>query len=343
MKIRQLQQLRQRCIGSESVFEALGKTTITNQGPYTFIDRGADVLAVAHLDSVSYDHAFTTVTLPDGDIVVWNRQLDDRLGVWIILDILPALGVKCDVLLTTGEEMGLSTADKFEAPDGKEWNWMFQFDRAGTDVVCYQYEDDNLTELLEDAGCNVHDGLFSDISDLEHLGIKGMNFGCAYYDNHEQGSHAVMSETDLMIRLFMSFYHKNKDTKLEHTESPYGHRYTYGYGAYSYPYDEHDSWEAKIDVSHRTLNYAQYEENYKKLIAGGMDMIEASTQAWEDVQEADATFTCPGCGYEYTEGQMPELWDVGMCKWCRESYLRMETTLQPIHRLTTQQWSEYDD
>ncbi|MES2089125.1 MAG: hypothetical protein V4532_03950, partial [Pseudomonadota bacterium] len=40
-------------------------------------------------------------------------------------------------------------------PDHKEYNWMIQFDRGGTDVVMYQYETEKLCGLVEDAGARV--------------------------------------------------------------------------------------------------------------------------------------------------------------------------------------------
>ena len=37
--------------------------------------------------------------------MVFAPQLDDRLGVWCLLNALPTMGVNLDVLLTTGEEI----------------------------------------------------------------------------------------------------------------------------------------------------------------------------------------------------------------------------------------------
>ena len=49
--------------------------------------------------------------------MVHSGALDDRLGAYIILDLLPKLGINVDVLLTVGEEQGRSTANFF-APLG---------------------------------------------------------------------------------------------------------------------------------------------------------------------------------------------------------------------------------
>jgi len=221
-----------------------------------FIDRGADILAVAHLDSVSNDDLFTVVKT-NKEAIVFSRQLDDRLGVYVILDVLPALGIECDVLLTTGEETGQSTGAYFKFPDGKDYNWMFQFDRSGTDVVCYQYEDNDLTECLEAAGFYVADGLFSDISDMDDLGVKAFNVGTAYYDNHGEKSHAFLSELSYMISMFAKFYTLFKDEKLEHEYERYSKYGAYG-GYYDYGYDE-SSRLTSIDSVDGMVNYT-YDE-----------------------------------------------------------------------------------
>ncbi|MCP6726064.1 hypothetical protein NL526_28810, partial [Klebsiella pneumoniae] len=66
---------------------------------------------------------------------------DDRLGLYYIMEILPSLGINVDVLLTTDEEIGQSSASEFKKAEGKQYNWMFMFDRHGYgNVVMYQYE-----------------------------------------------------------------------------------------------------------------------------------------------------------------------------------------------------------
>ncbi len=58
------------------------------------------------------------------------------------------MGINVDVLLTTGEEMGQSSAAYFD-PGEKKYNWMFQFDRGGTDVVTYDYGDKSLYKTAQ--------------------------------------------------------------------------------------------------------------------------------------------------------------------------------------------------
>src|SRR3954465_12674834 len=80
--------------------------------------KGATVLAVAHCDFVDCDssHFFAK------DGIVWSSRLDDRLGVYTILDVLPMLGINVDVLLTDGEESCNSTARYFDVKE-HDYKW----------------------------------------------------------------------------------------------------------------------------------------------------------------------------------------------------------------------------
>lgn len=182
---------------------------------YLHLDRGSDILAVAHLDTVM-DHADRTATIvdtADGPLVL-SGALDDRLGAYIILELLPKLGLEFDILLTVGEEAGNSTAQYFDTE--KAYNWMIEFDRGGTDVVLYQYEDSETRSLVADSGARVGVGAFSDISYLEHLEIKGFNWGVGYRDYHGPRSHAWLNDTFMMVGHFLKFYDANGNEYLPH-------------------------------------------------------------------------------------------------------------------------------
>ena len=207
-------------------FRELGTDLSGSYGQLVYIDRGASILGVAHLDSVARGYHFDEMRWKNQH-VVFTESLDDRLGAYILLDVLPALGIECDVLLTDNEESCRSTAEYFR-PE-KKYNWMFQFDRAGTDTVMYEYESDSLIKAIEEFGMVWGFGSYSDICELEHLGIKGLNIGTGYYDNHTSWSHAVLTETDMMIRIFKRFYEKYKDVSLPH-EPGTGRGYSSGRG-----------------------------------------------------------------------------------------------------------------
>lgn len=185
---------------------------------FYFQDNGSDILAVAHLDTVQNDRS-CTVTRTAAGLLACSGGLDDRLGAYVILDMLPKLGIQCDILLTTDEEMGQSTGAEFEPH--KQYNWMIQFDRGGTDVVMYQYETPERAALVEDAGARVGDGSYSDIADLDHLGCAGFNWGVGYQDYHSERSHAWLEDTFRMVARFVKFYEQNGDVHLAYT---YGSR-----------------------------------------------------------------------------------------------------------------------
>src|SRR4051794_30743638 len=109
--------LRRICEMPERDFaKAYGMETVSvhQKAPndyYYYRDNGSDILAVAHLDTVGLAHQRACHFVDtEGGPVVYSRALDDRLGAYIILDLLPALGITHDILLTVGEESGQSTA-----------------------------------------------------------------------------------------------------------------------------------------------------------------------------------------------------------------------------------------
>lgn len=205
----ELQQLRKRCLAPIQDFRSEGEVGHTPDGCYVYRDNGASILAVAHLDVVQPAPRHFGARKGRAD-VIYNAQLDDRLGAWIILDLLPAMGVNVDVLLTEGEESCRSTAAHFW-PD-KQYNWLIEFDRGGTDVVMYDYETFELIELLEAQENETGWGTYSDISEMGHLGVAGFNWGIGYYDNHFRNSHFKVSECREAISRFVKFYEAHKDT-----------------------------------------------------------------------------------------------------------------------------------
>lgn len=211
-----VRKLRKFCTFSiDDLFKTTGaEVTNTPWGRYGFIDNGGDVLAVAHLDIVGSLERFQHIYTAKAGIVQ-SVALDDRLGAYIICDLLPRLGLNYDILLTTGEEVGMSTAAEFATE--KEYNWIFEFDRHGKDVVMYQYEDDHMVDLLEDSGFTVGFGSFSDISELDQLGVKGFNFGTGYHKEHTIRCYVDLVDTAHMVNLFASFFAANQAIRYEHT------------------------------------------------------------------------------------------------------------------------------
>lgn len=190
---------------------------------YIHIRRGAKVLAVAHLDSHGVRGDVTRVPLSNGDEVVYTERVDDRLGVYTVLDRLPDLGIAVDVLLTTGEETCVSTAENYanKVKEKHKYNWIVEFDRMGTDIVTYDYGGDGFDALLKSRGAkNVNCGMYSDIVDMEAMGVKAFNVGVGMQDYHSPYAHFFLGSYLSQIAWFRSFYDAMSKTKLPHTARP---------------------------------------------------------------------------------------------------------------------------
>lgn len=165
-----------------------------------FQDNGSDVLAVAHLDTVLWCN-------PKINQNSINRcpQLDDRLGVATILEWLPTLG-KFDVLLCDNEEMGDSTGQYFKPSHSRQYRYMIEFDRVGSDCVFYQYEREDLEYDFDEAGWDVGIGSFSDIAFMSHLNCQGVNIGIGYHNIHTAQCYCNMSEVNSQLVRFAMWY-----------------------------------------------------------------------------------------------------------------------------------------
>jgi hypothetical protein len=204
------------CMAEESYFEKYGSKYKKDggKGKFAFFckDDVSDVLGIAHMDSVQKAKDFGVAKYVSGKELVMSPTLDDRLGIYVICELLPKLGVKTDILLTTDEESGNSSAKHFETT--KKYKWMFQFDRTGDDVVMYQYDTPELRTKLVDAGFKCASGSASDISKLGDLGCSGMNFGVGYYDYHWERAYADLNVMFDQVAKFLKFYSTNRKTHL---------------------------------------------------------------------------------------------------------------------------------
>lgn len=234
--------LKSTCLSPIEAFESLGEVTNTRDGIYIFKDNGCKVLGVAHLDTVLNTNHFHKIDV-NGDPIVINAQLDDRLGAYALIHLLPSLGIQFDLLLTEGEESGRSTAAHFKAPH--DYNWMFSFDRHGDDVVLYQYDSKDINAALESSKFRIGKGSFSDIAFLDHLGVKGFNVGTGYEGEHTDMSYANMTTFKSQVSKFYKFYNQNKDKKYAYKG---GHIARKGYNNSFYPmagYSSRFVWQDK--------------------------------------------------------------------------------------------------
>ncbi len=218
-------------------FQQFGKVQQTPDGILIHHDIGANILGVAHLDSVNpHDHFY--VNKFAGDDIVFSTRLDDRLGAYIILDLLPAMGIHTDILLTEGEEKGKSTAKHFKTD--KQYHWMFSFDRHENDAVYYRYYVTNWIDAIRKIFGNPSHGSNSDIDYLSELKCCGVNVGTGYFNEHHLMAHANMSMMLSQVGKFIQFYQQNRRIRypFQNSYTPaktykdnnfgysYGHSYT---------------------------------------------------------------------------------------------------------------------
>lgn len=183
------------------------------EGEYWFKDNNANILCVGHFDTVARTNKnFGFIFDEEKKVVGVNSiQLDDRLGVYIIHNLLPRFGVNADILITTNEEIGQTTAANFKTE--KEYNWIFEFDRRGVKPVFYQYSSNKEWVDAVNAHTETTFGSYSDITKLKHLGVCAVNWGTGYENEHTFGCCALFENIDIAVNSFLSFYFENKDKK----------------------------------------------------------------------------------------------------------------------------------
>lgn len=294
-----LRHMREICQANEAFFSRLpdhygfpkSKVVKCKNGlKYRFIDNGADILAIAHLDSVAGGGHFDMVDFA-GKRRVFSPNLDDRLGAYVIIDLLPKYGVKYDLLLTTGEERGMDTAQFFKSK--KQYKWMFEFDRTGTDAVMYMYKDPETTKLVESYGWDTAHGSMSDISYLEQLGCKGFNFGVGYHDYHSVYAYADLPETAWSVQNFLRFYAEQKDTFLPHVKTPAYTSYrqpAYGQQPVNQPFgwdDDYYPYPTGSNFRSSGNNYTKKDDEDWKLVADEVEDQVAAASKFTEIAEAE--------------------------------------------------------
>lgn len=335
-------------LGTLRTYEGTGKYGLG--GRTIYINRGSPVLAIAHLDSVQKPKNFWM----NGTYIA-ATTLDNRLGAWLMLYGLPALGIKPDVLLTENEECGQSTARFFEAE--KEYNWAFSFDRTGDDVACYQYLNEKIEDAFWEYDLFATHGSYSDVVDLD-IGVCGFNFGCGMYDYHYEDAYCRISELCVQVSRFVYWYEDQKDRRFEYDGKGYAR---YGYGGYESSYstgttsfdnmtDEEwneyvDMWERGEDGVYRkrgsqgvaakpapitryTSNYSVTEDRWYDLACRDSVTFfdgELSPEDWQDIHIVGilsrgkaGICRCGGCEehYHWSDTAWVSKMEMNLCKAC---------------------------
>lgn len=159
----------------------------------------SSVCLVVHADTVLADLQY--VYDVDNAVVI-SSELDDRLGLAILTDAIERKSVlsQCAMLVCDNEEIGQSTASIFADETLSKPNWLMEFDRRGSDVVCYDYENNTWSALLTHVGFTVGKGSFSDICKMGSLEVSGVNVGVGYHREHSTHCYACLHDTVAQVK-----------------------------------------------------------------------------------------------------------------------------------------------
>ena len=226
-----------------------------------------------------YAPSFLSPAKRQGSNKIISGALDDRLGVAIILDILPHFMPEFayDILLTDDEETGNSTARDFSQDylAGGEWGeyidsrlinyqFIFEFDRMGVDAATYDYGSSKASTLLSDTGWEESQGSFTDICDLDSFDLWACNFGCGYHNQHTRGCSVDLRELYINLLKFSYFVEELGDDVLYNQPKPR----SYGWaGAYNYNRGSGSSSYASYETYVDDDDYYK-DEKYDKYVIG---------------------------------------------------------------------------
>ncbi len=168
-----------------------------------FIDRGSDILFVAHLDTV-----LPPMYMKSTKKNIWASGLDDRLGCAIATELGRELGA--DVLLCDHEEEGKSTAFHHKL---KKYNWIAEFDREEDDVVTYDLDSLDFIQAIRKYW-NKGIGSFTDICSMD-TSTCCMNVGIGIKYSHSKNSYVNKKQLRSQIEAFKEFHSEYKDVKFE--------------------------------------------------------------------------------------------------------------------------------
>jgi hypothetical protein len=258
-----------------------------------FIDRGGKILFVAHTDTVHKPALLGRIKDR-----VFATGGDDRLGCYLAYTLSEKLGA--DLLLTDNEETGQTTAQHHNC---KDYNWIVEFDRAGTDVVSYDMDN---KEFLAELGKHwkIGIGSFTDITMLDTEACC-FNLGIGYYDAHGSFSYFIPAEMDLQVQKFLKFYEKNKDIKYVQDFKP---RQDFGFNRQSYGtgYDicDYCGQETRWEDLKEVFGYYACKDCRANGIVGGEIIRDSKYE------------TCDYCGNTVPSGDIVSVGEYTVCRDC---------------------------
>lgn len=238
-----------------------------NKRYYIYVDNQSPILGICHLDgTMSYNKPelrkrTTGEKGKKAEYRYYSTFVDDRSGVYALLHLLPQVGVVTDLLFTTDEEKGMSTGRYFTPK--RHYNWMYQFDRKGTDAVYYMYRGKEWLEALRKHFGHLDPGIASDICKMNHMGIQGVNIGTGYHDYTSSRGYTSLNELSQQVRRFQRFFDEFHEQHFQWEDTYYSRPGRLGGYQNIYEMEEEDDDEEMERGEHAvTLNVII--ENHQK-------------------------------------------------------------------------------
>lgn len=190
-------------------------TTIHHQkGLYLYYDNPkASVLLVAHIDTVTKAQLKNhhTTNTKSGKITIANKKADclgadDRAGIYTILEYIRIHGIaNVSILFTHGEETGGIGISAFVKDKHKldHIKLAIEIDKGGEHNVACVYDDDDskLQDYLTNLGYKLIWGSYTDICNLQDIGISAVNISANYYKQHTTSEYLIFSDIQKTIDL----------------------------------------------------------------------------------------------------------------------------------------------
>lgn len=204
---------------------------------YKHIDNGSRILGVCHVDTVCPVSSQLFISKDGGTL--YGSNFDDRLGYFVLMHLLPSIGINLDVLVCDHEEMGRSTGKYFLGAD--KYDLVVEFDRAGADYVDYGFGSVALDDSLKKHGFKKAHGSFSDISTM-NTEVARVNIGIGYHKAHSVKSEMSPMEFWAQMNRFISWY-------TEYIGAPVRYLADDPYGLSEFSRGWYDSWRDDWDKS----------------------------------------------------------------------------------------------
>lgn len=200
----------------KGIFNMLRKmykgNSLTKRNKYILVRGEAQIMLLAHMDTVHIDKVKYICKSPDGKIIMSPQGIggDDRCGIYALVNAYENSPIKPWLLFTCDEEIGALGASAFADDYSKgeipkeldDIKIMVEIDRKGSkDAVYYNCDNPDFEEYITSKGFVTDFGSFSDISVIAPLmGVAAVNLSSGYYNAHTLHEYINREDVDNVIK-----------------------------------------------------------------------------------------------------------------------------------------------